>query len=239
MGKTHNIKDLYLNINAKQKENIKKSLEFDKENKHSQSYQFVEDFSVWLDILGEADEVYLYKHAITEYQMGLVYIVNGQYRQAFNSLRFCLEHTCFGLDLSVCELNFRKWKSGLLDVYWSTIIDKDNGIFSKPFISLFSPMFVDRSSELLSLSKCVYRECSEFVHGNYKVNMLLPTSLEFDSKLFNFWQAKASEVRFIIIVMFVIRYHDKLTEEGVKNKLEHSIMEYTSTLHEIEFLYSR
>lgn len=66
------------------------------------------------------------------------------------------------------------WQRGQCDMSWTQIVDDQNGIFGKQFISTYAnDIDTGRSLELLTIAKNVYRECSEFVHGNYeKLNTL-------------------------------------------------------------------
>lgn len=230
-------KDLYIDINEKLHTIIEDTLIEKNIKIHSISHNFVEDFEKWIDQFSSENEVILYKSALIEYQYALLFVAQGLYRQAFNSLRFCLEHTFFGVYLSTSEFNFRKWKNGQLDVYWSMITDENEGIFSKIFIGLFNVDFTEKSTELRELSKLVYRECSEFTHGNYKTATLIPESIKYDEKLFDYWQDKADTVRFLITMIFFIRYNEKIQSKSVAIELENSIVEYIGTIPQVQAFY--
>lgn len=229
-------KELYLEINHKLESIISVSLNEDNSVKYSASYSFISDFDNWVAQFSDMNEVILYKYALLEYQHALLLVVQGMYRQAFNSLRFCLEHTCFGIYLSINEYDFRKWKAGQLDVYWKNITG-ENSIFSKTFINLFAPELSDKATELRTMAKAVYRECSEFTHGNYSVALLLSDELDYDEELFLLWQDKAETIRYIITMMFFIRYKDYIQNKNLAGDLESTIMEYIGTIPEIQAFY--
>lgn len=230
-------KQLYLLLNEKLHFVIEETLIEENIKAQSISHNFVADFEKWIDQLSINNEVILYKSALIEYQHALLYVAQGLYRQAFNSLRFCLEHTLFGVYLSASEFNFRRWKSGQLDVYWSMITDENQGIFSKLFIDVFNAEFSEKSTELRKMSKLVYRECSEFTHENFKVASLIPEAIRYDEKLFNYWQDKADTVRYIIIMMFFIRYNEKIQSKNIAVELESSIMEYIGIMPQVQAFY--
>lgn len=233
-----NCKDLYLDLNGKLHNVIEDTLINDNMKIHAISHQFIVDFEKWINQLSNNDEVILYRSALIEYQYSLLFVAQGLYRQAFNSLRFCLEHTLFGIYLSTSELNFRRWKSGNFDVYWSMITDENQGIFSKLFIDVFNAEFSDRSTELRELAKLVYRECSEFTHGNYKAALMISEAIKFDNSLYNLWQDKADSVRYLITVIFFIRYYEKIQSNDIAIELESSIVEYIGTLPQVQLFYN-
>lgn len=229
-------KQLYLELNQLLGGIINETLNAGNLLKHSESYNFIGDFEKWIIQLSNSNEVILYKYALLEYQHALLLVVQGMYRQAFNSLRFCLEHICFGIYLSVNEYDFRRWKAGQLDVYWSNIIE-ENSVFSKPFINLFAPELSDKATELKTLAKVVYRECSEFTHGNYNVAQLLSEELSYNEDLFLLWQDKAETVRYIVTMMLFIRYKDYIQDNNLVAEFESVIMDYIGTLPEIQAFY--
>lgn len=226
-------KELYLNINHRLEDIINESLNELNVAEQAKGYNFIEDYDKWIENFEALDETVLYKYALMDYQHALLLVSQGLYRQAFNSLRFCLEHTCFGIYLSLNEYNFRKWKAGQLDVYWSSITGEDS-IFSKTFINLFAPELSHKATELITMAKSVYRECSEFTHGNYNITLLLSEELNYDEDLFAMWHEKADTIRYIITIMFFIRYKDYIEKNDLVGALENSIVEYIGTLPEVQ-----
>jgi len=54
---------------------------------HAKSHNFISDIEKWIDILSERYEIRSLSYALQEYQFALLAVVQGQYRQAFISLR--------------------------------------------------------------------------------------------------------------------------------------------------------
>jgi hypothetical protein len=52
------------------------------------------------------------------------------------------------------------------DISWSQLTCDQEGILSVKFIKLFDERLVDQASSFLAMTIRVYRECSEYVHGN-------------------------------------------------------------------------
>lgn len=58
---------------------------------------FVEDYDVWINILGNRLENVIFKNAIKIYQESLSNMVMGLYQPAFMGLRYFLERTLMGV----------------------------------------------------------------------------------------------------------------------------------------------
>ena len=149
----------YQNINEKFSGIISESLTGKNLQMHAKASRFVEDYKQWIDFLEDSYEVVIYKEALAEYQSMLLFWCMGLYKHAFISLRSYFEATMFGIQLSTNELNFRLWKSETLDLYWSQIMDDNEGIFSKKFVQAFEPLFADEAYGMKEIAKRVYREC--------------------------------------------------------------------------------
>jgi len=205
----------------------------------SESQMFINDYEKWLDCIGDRSEKILYQTALGEYATALMFTVQGLYRQAFASLRFCLEHTLFGIYLSVNELQYRTWRNGELDISWSALTDVDTGIFSKLFINAFAPELYEKSCELRNIAKAVYRECSEFVHGNFKTTVVLPEHVKYNDALFHSVHEKADSIKYLITMVFCIRYRDLLNDPLLLKELEQPIMSNIGTIPLVQELYSK
>lgn len=188
------------------------------------SHHFILDFEKWIEALGERPEVNLLKMALREYQYSHLALLIGQYRQSFMALRLFLELTLSAVHFSANELDFRTWQRNDKDINWSMLIDSDKGIFSKNFIQAFNENFVNDAYHYKVIAGKVYRECSEYVHGNAYTHIMLPDKLEFIEKVFFDWQEKASSVRLIVTFAFSARYLYFLNEDN-RNLLEPIIMD--------------
>jgi hypothetical protein len=81
-------------------------------------------------------------------------------------LRLALELGLGTIHFSVHKLEHNEWIKGENDIKWSKLIDEDNGVISERFSNAFFPELRPLMNDFNKKSKVVYRELSEFVHGN-------------------------------------------------------------------------
>ncbi len=79
-----------------------------------------------------------------------------------------------------------------------------------------------------AITKKVYRECSEYVHGNNSVIDKIPNSLEYSKDLFEEWNTKADIINRIILFTLCLRYLKILKEEERKKVTDSLIEEFNS-----------
>jgi len=204
----------------------------------SSNHAFLHDFAVWLEVLDERPESSILKNAIKEYQLAILNNNLGMYQQAFMGLRFFLERTFVAILFSANEIELNLWKLGERDTYWNEIasIEKDSkkiqGIFSDKFCKAFFPELKNELSHFFTISTKVYRECSEYVHGNKSVIDKIPSKLEYSEDLFQEWNTKADTIKRVILFSFCLRYLNQLKPEDIK-KISHTISEEFKSITEI------
>ena len=172
--------------------------------------QILVDIGKCADLLADRYEAELYDLAIKEIQFSLLAVLGASYRQAFVGLRLALEHWFAGIQYSTNEFNFKKWRLGLRDASWSEFNDGNTGILSEEFANLFWPQSEQRISGYRNFASSVYRECSEYVHGNPKTHISLPKQLTYDQKSFLAWKEKLDTVRLLFVYTFVARFGSSL-----------------------------
>lgn len=204
-----------------------------------QCFLFVNDFNVWVECLEELPQTLLLKSALNECATANLFCSQGLYKHAMVSLRLCLEHCLFAIQLSSNDFFFRKWKSGQEDMKWSSITDLNQGIFSKTFIRMYAPEFEERSNELHNIATNVYRECSEYIHGNYSKLNCLPSQSFFNQDMLTQYITYFESISYIISVMLVIRFKEHIITNNMLGTLEDAIMNNISMLPEIQLLYSQ
>lgn len=191
---------------------------------------FVDDFSKWIDILGNAPETYLYRNAAKVYQEAFANMLMGLYQPAFMGLRYFLERTLTGVFYSGNELELRTWLRGERDTYWTELIGRedkggakqneernvnvDSGLFSLKFTRAFFPEIVDSAKTFRSLTSKVYRNCSEFVHGNPRAIDQIGQNNEFSLDVTEKWNEFADTIIRCILYAFVMRYWKFLPENS-------------------------
>lgn len=202
-------------------------------------FLFIKDFKAWVDCLQEIPQSLLFKSALNECATANLFCCQGLYKHAIVSLRFCLEHCLFAIHMSSNDFLFRRWKEGREDLYWSAITNSDTGIFSKNFIHSYAPEFEDMSMELNAIAVNVYRECSEYVHGNYSKLNCLPEQSEFNEKMLSQYISHFNSISYLISVMMFIRFKDYILSKSMLTTLEDSIMHNIGMLPQILSLYSK
>ena len=204
----------------------------------SSNHSFLHDFASWLDVLEDRPEIDIFKNAIKEYQIGILSNNLGLYQQAFMALRFFLERTLVAILFSANEIELNLWKIGERDTYWTELMDKDKGIFSPKFCRAFFPDLKSEVTHFSAITSKVYRECSEYVHGNQTIIEKLPQSLEYSKELFYEWNEKADVIRRIILFSFCLRYLKSMSTDNI-NKIENSIADEFKSITQINQLIPR
>lgn len=231
----------YLNqykvINKQFSSIIEESLKNKNLQVHAKVANFIEDYETWVSLINNAYEVTIYKEALSEYKAMLLFWNMGLYKYSFMALRGYFELTLFGIQLSSNELNFRLWKQSELDLYWSQIMDEENGIFSKQFIKAFQPSFVDDAKSIRQLAKSVYRECSEYIHSNYNTTNFLPEKTCFDQEVFELIGNKVETINQIITFVFCVRYLELVNKSCKLIDFENCIMDSIGFLPCIREIY--
>lgn len=176
----------------------------------AKSHAFVQDLALWIDVLDGRPETSVLQCANREYQFALLSVVTGHYRSAFASLRLALELGLACVQWSANERELREWRIGKRDSNWNALMDQDNGILSKQFVRLFSEGLADETPTYRGAAVAVYRECSEYVHGNAHTQRGIPAGLIFDQDAFNSWIRKASVVRLVTTFSLSARYLEDL-----------------------------
>lgn len=190
----------------------------------AKSHAFIGDLGLWIVELGKRPEVPVLQAAHREYQFALLALSTGHYRAAFSALRLTLELGFAAVQWSANERELREWLRGQRDTNWLSLIDAEKGILSKQFILLFSEALADEAAQYRSAAAAVYRECSEYVHGNAHTHRSIPEQLKFDDASFEAWQKKASVVRLTISYTLAARYLCDF-EAAKRSRLENALMD--------------
>jgi hypothetical protein len=202
------------------------------------NHSFVNDFAVWLEILQDRPENSILQNAIKEYQLALLSNNLGMYQQAFMALRFFMERTFVAILFSANEIELNLWKIGDRDTYWNEVVgfEKESkqiqGIYSAKFCKAFFPELKNEVSQFFAITSKVYRECSEYVHGNSHIIAKIPNKLEYSKELFYEWNSKADIIKRIILFALCLRYLKHLKEDQIK-KISDTISEEFKSIPQI------
>lgn len=177
-------------------------------------YQFLSELEAWSEAITSAPEIALYEAATEEYAVSLLCVCQGQYRNAFKSLRLVLELYLQGVALSADAVSLHEWLTAAKDTNWTTLMSQDNGVFSKRFCRAFFPELDENVDSFRSMSVSLYRELSECVHGNIPTQIPLPKGMVFDKNTFDMWVEKATTLRMIVHFAFVMRRLNSISEHS-------------------------
>lgn len=226
------ISEHYIELGKKTNEILDESLKSEDIEILASNHLFLDDFAKWLDVLKERPEYDILKNAIKEYQISILSNSLGLYQQAFMGLRFFFERTLVALLFSANEIELNLWKIGERDTYWNEIIDESKGVFLLKFCRAFFPELNDEINHFLAITKKVYRECSEYAHGNHSAICKIPDTLVYSEELFNEWNIKAGIIRRIILFTFCLRYLKSFNFDKIRI-VENSINEELKSISQI------
>lgn len=231
--------DMLVAINDRAKANIETLNSSGNINEISKCIAFVDDLSTWISKCGDFSNYLLVKKAQTEFTNSIFLCAQGFYKEAITALRQCLEHMLFALILSTNDFHYRQWLAGQYDMSWAQIMDSNIGVFGKQLIPLYNKdLDEDKSMELITIAKNVYRECSEFVHGNYEKLKILADSLEYSETMLKMYLEYFSSVQYVLSVALFIRFRDILENHDVLKQVEHILTEHLGSLPEVQLLYA-
>lgn len=209
----------------------------------AKNHSFVEDYGQWISAIDNRPETIIYKNAIRAYQEAFSNMLMGLYQPAFMGLRYFLERTLMGVYFSANELELRTWLAGNRDTYWTELIgeegeDKERkdgaqnvnkGLFSLKFTRAFFEEFDIVCVRFRSQTKNVYRECSEYVHGNPHVIQQLGNKMEYSEELSKCWNESADTIARCILYAFMMRYWKSLSDEQKEPLRSRLTEEFSST----------
>lgn len=158
-------------------------------------------------------ESVVFAQAIQEAKYAVFLISIGSYRNAYSSLRLFFELNLAAIDFSTNERLFLGWSLGKADISWNRLSDVQEGVLSKSFCGLFPLELAEHAQNYRTMATTVYRECSEFVHGNPSANSKLPEFLEFKKDTVLDWCSKLDTMYLVCVFLFAVRYLQGLTPE--------------------------
>ncbi len=231
------IKETYLSFVAKCQNITTQSLTDENIPRIGLNHSSIDDYNAWYTIIESRPENIMFKSALREYQMSLLAGVLGLYNLAFTGLRFFFERTLTGVLFSTKEMELRLWMKGGRDTYWAEICDDDKGIFSHNFCVAFFPELKDEIKHFKVLATKVYRECSEYVHGNISTQSKVPDTLNYSDELIKEWNEKADTMKSILTFAFCLRYLPYLSEKE-KKVVESCVLDQLSHVEPIRSYFS-
>jgi hypothetical protein len=176
-----------------------------------------DDIEKLIAAVKDRPEAKLMRLAMRELQFAFMAASFAHYRHAYISTRLFMEMMLGAIHFSAFEIKLRKWMNNSQDIVWASLVDKDNGPFAKSFISAFSPDFANHGPQFHAIAEGVYRECSEYVHGNMSTHGSPDQPLKYDRVQLIEWTDRMRSVRLIILFTFIARYANFLSEAQLEN----------------------
>lgn len=149
------------------------------------AHQIIDDVVKWQKILEPRPEVILLSRVVQELQLALYLNSVGLYRASLSSIRLALELALGFSYFSVQRLELAEWIKGTCDLYWSRLTNEDSGVLSLRFADAFLPELKGSVLEYRHMAIVLYRELSEYVHGNTHASESIPKKLSYSEDLEN------------------------------------------------------
>ena len=174
-------------------------------------HSHIDDLQKWNDALVGYRELVVLRLAKTEFELALLAIMRGDYRSAFIRLRLHIELVCLAIYGSANRVDLEDWLGGIQDVSWTRLVDESLGVLAVRFCRSFAPALADDVKHFRSIAVALYRECSEFVHGNRRPSEpALPPAIEFASPIVQLWATKARSAMLLVTFVLTMRYLQEL-----------------------------
>ncbi len=173
---------------------------------HVKSHGYLNDYGKLCEAIAGRHESPVFDLALKEYQFALLALISGQYRHAFSGLRLFFELWLSAVYFSGNELDMRLWLRDSKDINWQQIVNADNGLLSKTFCKAFNEHLIENVKPFRLIAETIYRECSEYVHGNSHTHNELTNELKFRKAACVEWHEKAKNMHLVILFVFSMRY---------------------------------
>jgi hypothetical protein len=204
------------------------------------AHNYSADFETLVSVVRPRPEAAVLDLAVKEFHQSLYASASGSYRHAHISLRLFFELFCAGVLFSAYEIKLRSWLSSLegSDIIWSTIVSPDNGIFSVNFLRAFNPDISEYGKQYLTIATKTYRECSEFVHGNFSTHKQdANPPLTYNGDIIDAWLERAEAVRLCVVFSFAGRYL-RLLDKDAQTKVESIMLDNFGHLGAVQTIYA-
>jgi hypothetical protein len=200
-------------------------------------YDYSASLQDWLIVLPLSQENHMIEHSIEQIEFSCLFLMSGMYRQSFSSLRLALELICGAIYFSAHKLEYIEWRRGAGDLNWRTVSDEKNGVFSKRFGDAFFPdLSISHTNTQHTIAAFIYRELSEFVHGNYSTWSREHPSLSINQVLIEKYKCIFLKIARISHFLLSMRYLKEIQKENLY-KIETHVMHELQYISEIRLIF--
>lgn len=173
----------------------------------TEAVQHITDLQGCIKLISNRSEHDVFDLALKELNQSFLAALNSHYRQSFSGQRLALELWFSAIHFSTNEFNFRKWKMDERDITWNSLINPDDGILSLGFAHVYWPEAENRVSVYRNISEKIYRECSQFVHGNSETHVFLPETFGYSKNAVLVWKNNFDTLMLLFLYTFILRFN--------------------------------
>ncbi|MEO9827269.1 MAG: hypothetical protein ABJF50_22935 [Paracoccaceae bacterium] len=170
------------------------------------AHNLASDYETLKLFLVDRPEDKMFELACIEYQHALFSASIAHYRQAHVSLRLFFELSLGCVMFSAHEIDAQLWLQCRKDINWNAVSNEETGVFSKSFAGAFFDELKDACPQYRALAAQVYRECSEYVHGNRQSFRTDGDRIEYRSDDIQNWAERADTVAIAVKFAFLCRF---------------------------------
>ena len=201
----------------------------------TEATQRIEDLTNFVKSISHRAEHEVFELAIRELNQSFLAALNSHYRQSFSGQRLSLELWFAGIQFSTNNLSFRKWKMDKQDIVWSSLINPSDGVLSVEVARAYWASAEKRVATYRNIADKIYRECSQFVHGNNETHHYLPQTFGYSRKVMQAWKTNLDTITLLFCYTFLVRFNQELTNLDYEN-LAQSIIDILGHLSEVREL---
>lgn len=169
------------------------------------------------EIILDSDEKDMLKKVSTQLESSMMSLALGFYRQAFYSLRLSFEMGLGAVYFSTNKLEHSEWIHGKADIIWSKIMDADSGVLSSRFCDAFFPELSYLVKDYQNKSKILYRQLSEFVHGNYETWSRSGMHIQYNKTTVMEYFSQYRTVLDILLLVLSMRHLKQIPQSRLEN----------------------
>ncbi len=188
--------------------------------KFGHAQQTVDDLNHWRKVLGTRPESIVLQHGLNEATVGLFLLRLDYIDLPSSHSGYSWSYRCI---VSTARRIGSNWPSGWggRDVKWASLMDPDSGVLSVRYSDGFFPELRDSVAMYRGIAAKIYRELSEFVHGNHQTWGITKDRLEFSENAQEQWFANFSDANRAVTYASCLRF---LMESNIQDVAEISAL---------------
>jgi hypothetical protein len=178
------------------------------------AHAIIDEIRLWQTALNTRPEAVIFVQVISVLEMGIFSLVSGLYRQAYGSMRLAIELIAGLSWFSTHRLDLAEWQSGEKDLIWREITNQEEGVLSPRYRKAFFPE-LNEERRYGGLYAKLYRELSEYVHGNANTWTSGSDEISFNQSLHTGWLQKFETFALVVHVLLSLRYLQEISAENL------------------------